>query len=70
MQQNKEQKTLKTVIKKMKLFRYSIIRALAAIVAGILLLKFQGATLKGLTIGLGLMFLVAGMMLVIMEDML
>ena len=42
----------------MKLFRYSIIRALAAIVAGILLLKYQGATLKGLTIGLGLMFLV------------
>ena len=44
----------------MKLFRYSIIRALAAAVAGILLLKYKGATLKGLTIGLGLMFLVAG----------
>lgn len=43
-----------------KLFRYSIIRALAAVVAGILLLKYKGATLKGLTIGLGLMFLVAG----------
>ena len=44
----------------MKLFRYSIIRALAAAVAGILLLKYKGVTLKGLTIGLGLMFLVAG----------
>lgn len=65
MQQNKEQKTLKTVIKKMKLFRYSIIRALAAIVAGILLLKYQGATLKGLTIGLGLMFLVAGIVAIV-----
>ena len=49
----------------MKLFRYSIIRALAAIVAGILLLKYQGATLKGLTIGLGLMFLVAGIVAIV-----
>ena len=44
----------------MKLFRFSIIRALVALVAGVLLLKYEGATLKGLTIGLGLLFLVAG----------
>lgn len=49
----------------MKIFRYSIIRALVAVVAGILLLKYQGATLKGLTIGLGLMFLVAGIAAII-----
>ena len=48
-----------------KLFRYSIIRALAAVVAGILLLKYKGATLKGLTIGLGLMFLVAGIVAIV-----
>jgi len=44
----------------MNIFRFSIIRALVAVVAGVLLLKYQGAMLKGLTIGLGILFLIAG----------
>lgn len=44
----------------MKLFQISIIRALAAIVVGVLLLKYDEAVLKGLTIALGIMFLIAG----------
>lgn len=44
----------------MKLFQISIIRAIAAIVVGILLLKYDEAVLKGLTIVLGIMFLIAG----------
>lgn len=49
----------------MKIFRFSIIRALVAVVAGVLLLKYEGATLKGFTVGLGLMFLVAGVVAII-----
>ncbi len=45
----------------MKLFRISIIRVIAAIVAGILLLKYDDSVLKGLTIALGIMFLIAGL---------
>jgi len=44
----------------MKLFRISFIRALAALVVGVLLLKYDEAVLKGLTIALGIMFLIAG----------
>ena len=44
----------------MKLFRISIIRAVAALVAGVLLLKYDEAVLKGLTIALGIVFLIAG----------
>ncbi|MCR4603903.1 MAG: DUF308 domain-containing protein [Prevotella sp.] len=44
----------------MKLFRISIIRAIAALVVGVLLLKYDSAVLKGLTIALGVMFLIAG----------
>ena len=44
----------------MKLFQISIIRAIAAIVVGVLLLKYDEAVLKGLTIALGIMFLIAG----------
>jgi uncharacterized membrane protein HdeD (DUF308 family) len=44
----------------MKLFRISIIRAIAAIVVGVLLLKYDEAVLKGLTIAMGIMFLIAG----------
>ncbi len=44
----------------MKLFRISFIRALAAIIVGVLLLKYDEAVLKGLTIALGIMFLIAG----------
>ncbi len=49
----------------MKLFRFSIIRALVAVVVGVLLLKYESATLKGLTIGIGLMFTVAGVAAII-----
>ena len=44
----------------MKLLRISIIRTLAAVVAGVLLLKYDEGVLKGLTIALGVMFLIAG----------
>jgi len=44
----------------MKLLRISIIRAIAALVVGVLLLKYDAAVLKGLTIALGVMFLIAG----------
>lgn len=44
----------------MKLLQISIIRAIAAIVVGVLLLKYDEAVLKGLTIAMGIMFLVAG----------
>jgi uncharacterized membrane protein HdeD (DUF308 family) len=44
----------------MKLLRISIIRAIAAIVVGVLLLKYDVAVLQGLTIALGVMFLIAG----------
>jgi uncharacterized membrane protein HdeD (DUF308 family) len=44
----------------MKLLKISIIRAIAAIVVGVLLLKYDSAVLKGLTISLGIMFLIAG----------
>ncbi|MCR5159338.1 MAG: DUF308 domain-containing protein [Prevotella sp.] len=44
----------------MKLLRISIIRAIAAVVVGVLLLKYDEAVLKGLTIALGVMFLIAG----------
>ena len=44
----------------MKLFQISIIRAIAAIVVGVLLLKYDEAVLKGLTIAMGIMFLIAG----------
>ena len=44
----------------MKLLRISIIRAVAAVVVGVLLLKYDAAVLKGLTIALGVMFLIAG----------
>ena len=45
----------------MKLLRISIIRVIAAVVAGILLLKYDDSVLKGLTIALGIMFLIAGL---------
>ncbi len=45
----------------MKLLRISFIRIFAAIVAGILLLKYDDSVLKGLTIALGIMFLIAGL---------
>lgn len=44
----------------MKLLQISIIRAIAAIVVGVLLLKYDEAVLKGLTIAMGIMFLIAG----------
>lgn len=44
----------------MKLLKISIIRAIAAVVVGVLLLKYDAAVLKGLTIALGIMFLIAG----------
>lgn len=44
----------------MKLLRISIIRAIAAVVVGVLLLKYDAAVLKGLTIVVGVMFLIAG----------
>ena len=44
----------------MKYLSYSIIRAIAAVVVGVLLLQHSQGVLKGLTIALGLMFLVAG----------
>lgn len=46
----------------MKLLRISTIRAIAAVVVGILLLKYGSDVLKGLTIALGIMFLVAGVL--------
>lgn len=46
----------------MKLLRISIIRAIAAIVVGVLLLKYGCNVLKGLTIALGIMFLIAGLL--------
>ena len=44
----------------MKLLRISIIRAIAAVVGGVLLLKYDADVLKVLTIVLGVMFLLAG----------
>ena len=44
----------------MKILKISIVRALAAVVVGVLLLKYDEAVLKGLTIALGVMFLIAG----------
>ena len=44
----------------MKLLRISVIRSIAAVVVGVLLLKYDEAVLKGLTIALGVMFLIAG----------
>ena len=44
----------------MKLLQISIIRAIAAIVVGVLLLKYDEAVLKGLTIAIGILFLIAG----------
>ena len=44
----------------MKLLQISIIRATAAIVVGVLLLKYDEAVLKGLTIAIGILFLIAG----------
>lgn len=45
----------------MKLLRISVIRAIAALVVGVLLLKYGCNVLKGLTIALGVMFLIAGL---------
>ena len=47
--------------KLMKLLQFSFIRAIAAAVVGILLLKYDAAVLKGITIALGIMFLIAGL---------
>jgi len=44
----------------MKFLQNPILRAIAAIVVGVLLLKFQTAVLHGLTIAFGVMFLVVG----------
>ena len=44
----------------MKLLQISIIRTIAAIVVGVLLLKYDEAVLKGLTIAIGILFLIAG----------
>ena len=44
----------------MKLLRISIIRAIAAVVGGVLLLKYDADVLKVLTIVLGVVFLLAG----------
>ena len=44
----------------MKLLRISIIRAIAALVVGVLLLKYNADVLKVLTIALGIVFLLAG----------
>ena len=49
----------------MKYFHYSIIRAIAAAVVGVLLLQHSDGVLKGLTIALGLLFLVAGVVAMI-----
>lgn len=44
----------------MKLFRISIIRAVAAVLVGVLLLKYNEDVLKVLTVALGAMFIIAG----------
>ena len=44
----------------MRLLRIAVIRVIAAVVVGVLLLKYGEAVLKGLTIAMGVMFLVAG----------
>lgn len=44
------------------LLRFSVIRAVGAVVIGILLLKYSEAVLKGLVIVLGVMFLIAGVL--------
>jgi|GEM_PF-7061881 uncharacterized membrane protein HdeD (DUF308 family) len=44
----------------MKLLKFSVIRAIAALIVGVLLFKYDEAVLKGLTIALGAMFLIAG----------
>lgn len=46
----------------MKIFRISIIRAIAAVVIGVLLLKYGEAVFKVLTVALGIMFLIAGVL--------
>ena len=45
----------------MKLFQSSVFRALCAIVIGILLIKFPDNTVKGITVAIGLLFLVSGL---------
>lgn len=49
----------------MKYLHYSIIRAIAAAVVGVLLLQHSDGVLKGLTIALGILFLVAGIIAMI-----
>lgn len=44
----------------MNIFRNSLLRALAALVVGALLIKYPDTTLSGLTIAIGILFLVAG----------
>ena len=44
----------------MNIIRNSIVRALAALIVGALLIKYPDHTLSGLTIAIGILFLVAG----------
>ncbi len=45
----------------MKILQSSIFRALCAIVIGVLLIKFPGNTVKGITVAIGVLFFVSGL---------
>ena len=45
----------------MKILQSSIFRALCAIVIGVLLIKFPNNTVKGITVAIGVLFLVSGL---------
>ena len=49
----------------MNIIRNSLLRALAALVVGALLIKYPDTTLSGLTIAIGILFLVAGIVSII-----
>ena len=49
----------------MNIIRNSILRSVAALVVGALLIKYPGGTLSGLTIAIGVLFLVAGIVSIV-----
>lgn len=52
--------SLKTVIIMIKILQSSIFRAICAIIIGVLLIKYPDNTVQGITIAIGVLFLVSG----------
>ena len=49
----------------MKLLIYPLLRAVAALAIGFLLIKYPDSTLTGLTVAIGILFLVSGVISII-----